>query len=112
MGKQPQVNHPVMAQVTHQVMAQPPRPQPAPTGKPTSPSDDLLQLDAAFGSSLSQPPASTGFSASTAFPPSQPFPPMQQTAPVGFSASPWGPPVSAPNAGRLFGELKGQYRTP
>ena len=94
MGKQ--------VQVSHQPVAAPVPTQPLQSSKPISPSDDLLQLDAAFGAPLpQQPSASTAFSSSPAFPPSQPFPPMQQTAPVGFSPSPWGPAVSSPSSGNF-----------
>lgn len=93
MGRPPQVNR---------IVAQPPvqqQQQAAPAAKPTSPSNDLLQLDTAFASSIHQPTSTSGFSPSAGFPPSQTFPPMHQTAPVGFAPSPWGPPASAPNAG-------------
>lgn len=72
----------------------------APPPKATSPSDDLLQLDAAFSSSIPQP-TSKAFSPSTNFPPSQPFPGMQSGGMAGgFGPSPWGnAPVSAPSTG-------------
>ncbi|XP_031554352.1 phosphatidylinositol-binding clathrin assembly protein LAP-like [Actinia tenebrosa] len=66
--------------------------------KATTPSDDLLQLDASFASSIPQQPTNKAFSPSTHFPPSQPFPGMQPGGMADFGPSPWGnAPVSAPS---------------
>lgn len=77
----------------------------APPPKATSPSDDLLQLDTAFASSIPQP-TNTAFSPSTNFPSSQPFPGMQPGGMSGgFGSSPWGnAPVSAPSNGEYLGD--------
>ena len=86
-------------------LGEPTAPVPAPT---SSPSDDLLQLNAAFSVQQS---SSTAFSQSPAFPPSQSFPAAQgfgQSPAVsnGFGgapqAGPWGGSAATPGKIQCF----------
>lgn len=79
-------------------MGEPVPTKPAP---PSSSSDDLLQLNAAFSVPLQQP-SSTAFSQSSNFPPSQAFPAAQGFGPGptsnGFGVAPQTGPWSGPAA--------------
>ena len=86
-------------------LGEPMAPVPAPT---SSPSDDLLQLNAAFSVQQS---SSTAFSQSPAFPPSQSFPAAQgfgqgPSVSNGFGgapqAGPWGGSAATPGKIQCF----------
>ena len=79
--------------------ASPPRVQ-TQVPKSAAPSDDLLQLNAAFAPPLQQQTTNTTFSASSAFPPSQAFG-ATQPAPSGFGPSPPGP-WGGPSGGLFY----------
>lgn len=76
-------------------LGEPAEPKPAPKG---SPSDDLLQLHAAF-SVPPQQSSSASFSQSPSFPPSQAFPAAQGFGQAPPQAGPWGAPAATTGNG-------------
>ncbi len=98
-------SQPTQAQVWES-LGEPAEPKSAPKG---SPSDDLLQLHAAFSVPLQQP-STAAFSQSPSFPPSQAFPAAQGFGQAPPQAGAWGGPA-ATTGKPICGIEFAQYRS-